>query len=79
MLSQRYEFADADEALLSDLALPNGTMISLVVRASLEFVDDGVFEKLGMDVGVDWTGDSGRNLICSCVDEAMFYFCERVG
>jgi hypothetical protein len=55
--SQRYEFVDADEAVLSDLALSNGTMMSPAWREAL-----GVFDKQGKAVGVDWMGESGRKL-----------------
>jgi hypothetical protein len=48
VLNHRYEFIDADEAVLSDLALPNGTTMSPASSASL-----GVFDKLGRAVGVD--------------------------
>jgi hypothetical protein len=55
--NHRYEFADADEAVLSDLALSNGTMMSPASREP-----PGVFDKLGKAVGVDWMGDRGRKL-----------------
>jgi hypothetical protein len=55
--NQRYEFVDADEAVLSDLALSNGTMMSPAWREAL-----GVFDKLGKAVGLDWMGESGRKL-----------------
>jgi len=71
VLSQRDEFADAVEAMLSDLALSNGTMMSPAEIASLEPADDGVFDKLGVAVGVDWMGDSGRNFDCCWLGEAM--------
>lgn len=51
--NQRYEFADADEAVLSDLALPNGTMMSPAMRALAVSADESVFDKAGGAVGVD--------------------------
>jgi len=62
VLSHKYEFADAAEALLSVLALPNGTTISSADTALLAFVETGVFDIVGEAGGVVRVGERGRKV-----------------
>lgn len=77
MLSHKYEFADSAEALLSDLSLPNGTLISPAATALV--VPRGcVFDTVG-DAGgeaddVELVGDRGRNVDFCWLGEAMLGF-----
>ena len=74
MLSHKYEFADAAEALLSDLSLPNGTTMS-PATAALFVPRDCVFDMVG-DAGgeadgAERVGDRGRNVDFCWLDEAI--------
>jgi hypothetical protein len=83
VLSHRYEFADAAEALLSDLSLPNGTTIS--PAETVLFVTEGCVFDTGGDAGgeadgAERVGDRGRNVDFCWLDEAMLeIFAMKIG
>lgn len=63
-LNHRYEFTDADDELLSDRALPNGTTMSPDARVSIESGEAGDLDELCEAADGDWMGANERNLDC---------------
>lgn len=63
-LNHRYEFTDADDELLSDRALPNGTTMSPAARALIDSGEAGDLDRLSEAADGDWMGVNGRNLDC---------------